>query len=116
MAVPLEIEIRTEGDVGIVVLSGHLDTVSSAAADVALIELVTSNAKIHVVDLSGVSFVASSGLRVLLKAVKALRRRKTKLLLAGMAPGVHEVFAVSGFLAFFKVYDSLDAALVATRT
>ncbi|MFT4625288.1 MAG: anti-sigma B factor antagonist [Myxococcota bacterium] len=111
MGIPLTIESRVEGDVGIVILTGHLDTTTSVPAEAALVALIESAAVAHVVDLSGVSFVASSGLRVLLKTVKALKRRKCKLHLAGMTPGVHEVFTVSGFMAFFRVHGSLDDAL-----
>ena len=50
-----------------------------------------------VVDLSGVNFVASSGLRVLLKASQGFAARGVVLVIAGANVEVSDVFKMSGF-------------------
>ena len=50
-----------------------------------------------VVDLSGVNFVASSGLRVLLKASQGFAARGVVLVIAGANVEVSDVFRMSGF-------------------
>lgn len=50
-----------------------------------------------VVDLSDVKFVASSGLRVLLKSAQALSRKKATLVVTNANDTVREVLVMSGF-------------------
>ena len=50
-----------------------------------------------VIDLSGVAFVASSGLRVLLKQAQRLKGQGGELRVCGADKTVAEVFVMSGF-------------------
>ena len=66
-----------------------------------------------VVDLSSVSYVSSAGLRVLLKGAKTAKASGHRLVLAGIAPSVREVFDISGFSTIFTIVEDMDAALAA---
>ena len=57
----------------------------------------TSDGDEFVVDLSGVRFVASSGLRVLLKSAQRLSKSGVTLVVSGASPEVSDVFRMSGF-------------------
>ena len=63
-----------------------------------------------IVDLAGVEYVSSSGLRVLLMLMKAMKNQQRPLKLCNLSPFVAEVFEVSNFAVLFHIYDSLDAA------
>ena len=56
-----------------------------------------------VVDLSGVNFVASSGLRVLLKATQRLSTQGVTLVISGATPEVSDVFRMSGFNSIMTI-------------
>ena len=64
-----------------------------------------------VLDMAGVEYISSAGLRVVLLLAKRLKQNSGHLVLCGLQPHVHEVFDISGFLAILDVADSRDAAL-----
>ena len=68
---------------------------------------------LSVIDLAGVDYVSSAGLRVILLAGKRLKAGGGRLALAGLRDNVREVFEMSGFLTLFPVLPTVDAALVA---
>ena len=63
------------------------------------------------VNLSGLDYISSAGLRVVLLAGKKLRASKGKLVLVGLRDMVREVFDMSGFLSLFAVTATLDEGL-----
>ena len=68
-----------------------------------------------VLDLAGLDYVSSAGLRVLLKAAKEARAAGSRFALAGLRPAVREVFEVSGFFAVLTAYPTRAEALAALR-
>lgn len=63
-----------------------------------------------VVDLTGSAFVASSGLRVLLKHAQRLADSGGVLVVCGVNPTVAEVFSISGFDSIIDSYADAEAA------
>lgn len=66
-----------------------------------------------IVDFSGLEYISSAGLRVILGVGKKIKSNNGSLLFAGMSGMVKEVFEISGFSSIFPVYDSLESALAA---
>ncbi len=64
-------------------------------------------------DLGGVSYVSSLGLRALLQAAKAAQRAGGSLALCAMQPMVEEVLSVSGFGSIVPMHASRAEALFA---
>ena len=64
-------------------------------------------------DLGGVEYISSAGLRVILASAKSLKSKDGMLLLANAQGPVKEVFDISGFGSVFSIYDSVEAALEA---
>ncbi len=68
--------------------------------------------EIHiVVDLSGVEYISSAGLRSLLTSAKKTRARGGDLFFCGLTGMVADVFKMSGFEALFKVFDTREQAV-----
>jgi anti-sigma B factor antagonist len=97
-------------DVVLVRMVGRLDTSTAPQAQASLDRVVDAGALVVVVDLAGVDFMSSAGLRVLLAAAKRLRP-KGSLRLFGLNPTVKDVFDVSGFSMIFPVFEDETAAL-----
>lgn len=74
----------------------NLDVAGAGKLEVELLHAQPTDGWV-IVDLSKVKFVASSGLRVLLKTAQRLSREKAELKVTGANPQVREVFAISGF-------------------
>ena len=91
----MQVTIDDLGSSARVVLTGRLDI---AGADVIALPLATvSGAKnAIVIDMAGVTFIASIGLRHLVSAAKALARRGGSLKLVNANPVVVEVISSAG--------------------
>ena len=62
-------------------------------------------------NLAGLEYVSSAGLRVLLVTAKKLSRQNGKIVLCGLQDTVREVLTISGFLSIFQVAaDEAEAA------
>lgn len=98
---------------GILVLApaGRIDTTTSAALDDSLRRAVDGGARALLVDLEGVEYISSAGLRVFLVLAKRMRERGGRLVLSGMAQPVHQVFQLAGFLPLFAIEPGRDAAI-----
>lgn len=64
-----------------------------------------------VLDLSGVKYVSSAGLRIFMLASREIKPRHGKLSLVGLQPVVKEIFEISKFSLLFPIYDRIDDAL-----
>ena len=92
-------------------LSGRLDTSTAQSAETRLLALIgTAGARALVVDLSGVSYVSSAGLRSLLKAAKQAQAAGVGFALAAPQPPVREVLEISGFDKILSIHESREAA------
>jgi len=64
-----------------------------------------------VIDLSGVDFIDSSGLGVILGRYKRLAGKGGKVILAGARPQVKKVLELSGLLNLMEEYNSADEVI-----
>ena len=76
-------------------------------------ELLDSGAKKVVVDLGGVEYISSAGLRVILTMVKASKAAAATLAFCSMQSMVAEVFKISGFSSMLPIYATRDEAVSA---
>jgi anti-sigma B factor antagonist len=109
----MEITSNQHGEVTVVGLAGRFDAQSAGEAEAAFNQALEEGSHNLVVDMSGVEYISSAGLRVLLSTAKKLSASGGKLVLAGLKPYVQEVFEVAGFTAIFQIYPDLDAGLKA---
>lgn len=108
----MEINEISEGDIAVLALSGQMDSNTSKQLEDVLPQRV-QRAPGVVLDLSGVQYVSSAGLRVMLRGAKLARGAGHTLVLAGLTPPVSEVIQVSGFSAIFRIYANRSDALAA---
>jgi len=104
-----------EGSTARIALTGRLDI--QGAETIALPLATLSGAKQNVViDMSGVSFIASIGIRHLVSASKALTRRGGRLVLLNLTAPVTEVLQMAGIIDMVAIATSEDQvrALIGT--
>jgi anti-anti-sigma factor len=92
-------------------LQGRLDIAGAEEVDLRFAGIVSTVTKGAVVDLSGVTFLASMGIRTLISNAKALERRGASMALFAPSPFVREVLGSVGVTALIPVLDDLDAAV-----
>jgi anti-anti-sigma factor len=64
-----------------------------------------------VVDLSGLAYISSAGLRGVLTVLKSGRPLEALIVFCSLQPMVAEVFRISGFTTMMPIFDTLEAAL-----
>ncbi len=91
-------------------LTGRLDINGAAMAEIP-ISLAAKDCQFLVIDMSGVGFVASLGVRHLVMAAKSLDRRGGKLVLFATPAAVAEVLETMGITDIIPLAPSEAAAL-----
>lgn len=95
----------------IIGIQGRLDTISSAVFEKRLTELMDHQVDRILVNCSQMDYISSSGLRILLTALKRITAAKGKLVLCGMNDDINEIFAIAGFTNIFEIYPGEEEAL-----
>ena len=107
----MEIQNRTENDVLIIAIDGRLDAANAAVAEGEINKALEGDQNRLLFDLSGLEYLSSGGLRVILGAAKEIRRREGKVALAALKEYVYEIFEVSGFTAMIPIKDTVEEGL-----
>lgn len=100
------------GGVTKVILSGRIDITGAAEIDMPM-SVVGGSRRAVVVDLSGVSFMASLGLRSIVLSGKSIVSKGGKIVLLSPQPAVEEVITTSGVDELFAIYRDEPAAVAA---
>jgi anti-sigma B factor antagonist len=108
----MDISFAEKDDWTIVCVGGRMDTVSAPEFESKIQERIARGVKRLVVDLSGLEYISSAGLRCILVAGKGASATGGQLCCCGLKGVVKKVFDVSGFTTLFPVYDSLEDALI----
>jgi anti-sigma B factor antagonist len=96
-------------------LSGKLDILGVGEIENKFIGYTAARKKSAVVDISGVTFLGSMGLRIFLSSAKALNLEKKKLILFNPTPLVNEVLDASGIGDVVLITNDSAAALAAAK-
>ena len=104
----MQVVTSEQGCVGIIALTGRIDATTASSFETSCRELLDSGAKKVVVDLGGVEYISSAGLRV-----KASKAAAATLAFCSMQSMVAEVFKISGFSSMLPIYATRDEAVSA---
>jgi anti-sigma B factor antagonist len=92
----LEIRAESEGSTHVLRLTGELDLVSAGMLETRIAELCTDGASRIVVEMSGLEFMDSTGLRALLTSQELCGVNSCQLLLGEMSAQVSRLLELSG--------------------
>jgi anti-sigma B factor antagonist len=103
--------VRDQDKYVIMELTGEIDMKCSSKIKDKFKEIFAQKPKGIVVDMTKVSFMDSSGLAVLVGALKQTRVNSCKLKLAGLTEDVRSIFEICRLQTIFKIYSTTDEAL-----
>ena len=109
----MEIIEEMQNDINIYRLIGRLDSNTSPGLEQKLFQAISAGAKNMVVDFKDIDYISSAGLRVILKAFKALQREDGRIILCSMQKYVREIFKMIGIDSFVPILDTMADALKA---
>ena len=104
------------GDIHLIRLMGRLDIIGTGEIEIRFAGYCAVNNCRVLVDLSGVDFLASIGIRLLVMNAKAVANRGGRMFIISPSADVKNVLDLSGIVPIIPIYDSLDAAQAASLT
>lgn len=107
----LSVATRTQQDRTVVTVTGEVDLATAPGLDDELVALLDGGSTRLVVDLAGVDFLDSSGLGVLVKALKRTREKDGSLDLVVTSERILKVFRITGLDTVIPIHATLDGAL-----
>jgi anti-sigma B factor antagonist len=111
----VEISEQREGSIVILSPIGRINNDTSPAFQAKLFACVGPTGAAVLVDLSGVEYISSAGLRALMVASKQSKASQGRLAVAGLTPVVKEIFTISRFAHVVDVFETPAEAVVALR-
>lgn len=110
----MEIKVRDEGSTKVVMLNGKLDTNTTPTAEDEINDLLDAGANKLLINFEQLTYISSSGLRLLLATAKRMKASGGELKVCALNDMATEVFEVSGFSSIINVFASEADALGAS--
>jgi anti-sigma B factor antagonist len=109
----VEIETKTLPNCELVVLSGELDSDSAPALEQTLLSLIDAGNKNLVINLWGVTFISSAGLRALLTAQMRVRKKipRGRVVISEIPTQLRKTLELVGMNVMFDLYDGDKEAI-----
>ncbi len=108
MAVDLDIDECTRNDYTVIGVGGEIDVYTAPRLREKLDSVLDSEIASLCVDLTDVNFLDSTGLGVLVGAMKRVNERGGRLLVVCARPHILKVFEVTGLTSVFDIRASIE--------
>jgi anti-anti-sigma factor len=109
----LDLSTSRHGDRAVVTVAGEVDLETASQLGDAAVEAVQDVSPHLVLDLSGVTFMDSTGLKVLLTSQRRAQLAGGSFALAGPARTVQRILALTGLDQSIPAFPTVDEALAA---
>lgn len=107
----MDIIERDENGVTVYVLEGRIDTAGAVDLDLALQAAAANGKNKMILDMAGVRYIGSAGLRTMADVLTKNQKAEGDLKLVALNRKVERVLRIIGFDKFFAIYDVVDEAL-----
>jgi anti-sigma B factor antagonist len=108
--VELALDVHKTGSLSVVDVKGEIDVYTAPKLREKLIELVSEGSYNVVVNLEGVDFLDSTGLGVLVGALKRVKAHDGTLSLVCTQEKILKIFKITGLTKVFPIHDSVESA------
>ena len=106
---------QLDADTRVISVSGEIHVTTAPEFSQRLNDAIASGTRNVVIDMSGVEFIDSTGLSVLLNGLRRVTRAEGKLSLVVSNPTVLRLFEITRLDTTFDIQPSRDAALARVR-
>jgi anti-sigma B factor antagonist len=106
----LTLENSIAGERMVVAVGGEIDVYTAPKLRERLVELINSGHYHLVINLEGVDFLDSTGLGVLVGALKRVRSHQGSLRLVCTQERLLKIFRITGLAKVFPIYETVDEA------
>jgi anti-anti-sigma factor len=107
----MEVTFEHLNNLLLVTVSGRLDTGSAPSFDAQLAPMLAQPHPHILIDLAGVSYISSAGLRSISQLVKHASEHGGRVGVFGAPPNIDEIIQISGYPALLDLYPDRASAL-----
>ena len=107
----LDINVESMARVELVTVSGRVDSNSAGELEKAVNDIIARHKHNLVLELSGVDYMSSAGLRVLISALRTCKGKRGNVCLVAVNERVDEVLELAGIKPMFTIYDNTTSAV-----
>lgn len=107
----MDVTTLTRDGVTVIQVGGSMDATSVSDFDAEWKRALDEGAGRLVVDMSGLEYISSAGLRGILMLAKTSKAKGTALGFSGMKAMVADMFRLSGFQSILKLYPDVGTAV-----
>ena len=108
----MEFESKVHDSGAVVVqVKGDVDMESAPNLQKQLVDHFRKNIKAVIVDLSAVSYIDSSGIATFVEGLQWSHNTQNKFRLAGLAPGVKDIFDIARLTTVFEIFETPEKAM-----
>jgi anti-sigma B factor antagonist len=107
---PISLDVRTVDGGIVVVVTGEVDMVTTPQLRDCVQDQIAEQPSVLVLDLSGLSFLGSSGLAVLVESLEQCRAKEITLRLVCTSREVLRPMEATGLTELFEIYPDLETA------
>jgi anti-sigma B factor antagonist len=100
-------------EVWVLALKGRLDAASAPCVRNRLKERIDQGERRFAVDATGLTYISSSGLALLLQVAKQLQELSGRVVLCALQKPVQRVLEIAGFMSLFSIFSSSEEAIQA---
>lgn len=107
----LDITVESMARVELVTVSGRVDSNSAGELEKVINDIIARRVYNLVLELSGVDYMSSAGLRVLISALRTCKAKRGNVCLVSVSKRVDEVLELAGIKPMFDLYDNTVSAV-----
>lgn len=113
----MQIQERVEGDITILTISGRIDSSTARDLEARLKAAIHDTLPCLLLDMAGVEYITSAGMRALASAYKAISRLdRGDIAIANLRGNLAHLFRLIGFDGLFTLYENVETALQTMRS
>jgi anti-sigma B factor antagonist len=110
----MNIEITAYDQIRVIRLEGQIDSRNAPLVQEKILPDVEPGSRL-LLDMGGVNYMSSAGLRMLLLLTRQVTATDSKLVLVGLSEELADTMAITGFLPFFEAYETEAEGLIALQ-
>jgi anti-anti-sigma factor len=96
-------------------LKGRLDASTSKTVEDYLLKQIDGGERVLVIDLAGLDYISSVGLRVFMMAAKRLRGVQGKIVVCSLQTPIRQIFDIAGFQHVLPIFNDRETAVNGIR-
>ncbi len=108
----MEIVTKTMDQATVVAIAGEIDGSTAPSAQATILPMIEPGGRI-LLDMTGVTYMSSAGLRMLLSTYRHVAEKDGHIVLVGLSEEIRDTMSVTGFLNFFMTCEDVTAGLAA---